>query len=50
MTALRKGVNPDSTSYVSKPPTTSTTRRAGPIDVKTYGGTSGGSINLRRRR
>jgi penicillin-binding protein 1A len=45
MTALRRGVDPNSTYYVSKPldfddPTW------GPIKVKTYDGTYGGSMNL----
>jgi penicillin-binding protein 1A len=45
MTALRKGVNPRTTSYVSKPlkfndPTW------GPIDVQTYGHDYSGSISL----
>jgi penicillin-binding protein 1A len=45
MTALRRGVDPNSTSYVSKPldfddPTW------GPIKVKTYDNTYGGSMNL----
>jgi penicillin-binding protein 1A len=47
MTALRRGVDPNSTYYVSKPldfddPTW------GPIKVKTYDGTYGGSMNLVR--
>ncbi len=47
MAAVRKGVNPESTSYVSKPlnfvdPT------YGPIEVKTYDDTYGGSKNLVR--
>ena len=50
MTALREGVNPSSTSYVSRgsmelddPPCGSP---ASPWKVKTYSGTGGGSINL----
>ncbi len=47
MAAVRKGINPETTSYVSKPldfedPT------YGPIEVKTYDGTYGGSKNLVR--
>ena len=47
MAAVRKGVNPETTNYVSKPlnfvdPT------YGKIDVKTYDGTYGGSKNLVR--
>jgi penicillin-binding protein 1A len=47
MTALRKGVDPDRTSYVSKPlkfndPTW------GPIDVQTYDHSYGGSMSLTR--
>ena len=35
-----QGRRPDTTHYISKSPTSSTTRTWGPIDVKTYGGTS----------
>ena len=47
MAAVRKGINPETTTYVSKPlkfedPV------YGPIDVKTYDGTYGGSKNLIR--
>jgi penicillin-binding protein 1A len=47
MTALKRGIDPDSTSYVSKPlkfkdPVW------GDIDVKTYDGTYSGSISLTR--
>jgi penicillin-binding protein 1A len=45
MTALRKGVNPRSTSYVSKP-LKFNDPAWGPIDVQTYGHDYSGSINL----
>src|SRR3954468_8440158 len=45
MTALRRGVDPNSTYYVSKPPDFDAPQW-GAIKVKTYGGTYSGSINL----
>lgn len=47
MAAVRRGVNPESTSYVSKP-IHITNSPWGNIDVKTYGGTYSGSMNLVR--
>jgi penicillin-binding protein 1A len=47
MTALRRGVDPNSTYYVSKP-LDFTDPSYGPIKVKTYDGTYGGSMNLVR--
>ena len=46
MTALRNGVNPNSTRYTSVSPTVIDDPRYGHIDVKTYGGTSGGNMSL----
>jgi penicillin-binding protein 1A len=47
MTALRNGVNPSSTRYTSVSPTRINDPRYGPpFEVKTYGGTSGGNMNL----
>jgi penicillin-binding protein 1A len=48
MTALRMGVNPDSTSYVSKSPTIIDDPAYGHIDIKTYGGVGAGTLTLRR--
>ena len=49
MTALREGVNPNSTSYVSRSPTKIDSPACGaPFEIKTYGGDSGGSMNLHR--
>src|SRR3954462_2002767 len=45
MTALRKGVDPDSTSYVSKP-LKFNDPQWGPIDVQTYSHSYSGTINL----
>ncbi|MEO8688883.1 MAG: transglycosylase domain-containing protein [Solirubrobacteraceae bacterium] len=45
MTALRKGVDPRTTTYVSKP-LKFTDPTWGPIDVQTYGHDYSGSINL----
>ena len=45
MTALRKGVDPRSTSYVSKP-LKFNDPAWGPIETKTYDGTYGGSMSL----
>src|SRR5215203_945955 len=47
MTALRKGVDPKSTSYVSKP-LKFNDPAWGPIETKTYDGTYGGSMSLER--
>jgi penicillin-binding protein 1A len=46
MTALRLGVNPDSTHYVSVSPITFNDPPCGPWTVKTYGGTSGGDETI----
>jgi penicillin-binding protein 1A len=47
MTALRNGVNPSSTYYTSVSPTRINDPRYGaPFEIKTYGGTSGGTMNL----
>jgi penicillin-binding protein 1A len=47
MTALRNGVNPNSTSYTSRSPTRINDPKYGPpFEIKTYGGTSGGTMNL----
>jgi penicillin-binding protein 1A len=46
MTALRKGVDPDSTSYVSKP-LKFTDPQWGPIETKTYDNSYRGSMSLR---
>jgi penicillin-binding protein 1A len=46
MTALRRGVNPNSTRYTSVSPTIIDDPVYGDIEVKTYGGTSGGNMNL----
>ena len=47
MTALRNGVNPHSTRYTSVSPTRINDPKYGPpFEVKTYGGTSGGNMNL----
>jgi penicillin-binding protein 1A len=46
MAALRRGVDPDSTYYVSKP-LDFTDPTWGPIKVKTYDGSYGGAMNLR---
>ena len=51
MAAVRAGVVPESTTYVSKPLNITTgpyADAANPIKVKTYGGTYGGSMNLVR--
>jgi penicillin-binding protein 1A len=49
MTALRQGVNPDSTTYVSRSPTRVDDPRCGtPVELKTYSGSSGGAMNLVR--
>jgi penicillin-binding protein 1A len=47
MTALRNGVNPNTTRYTSVSPTRINDPRFGPpFEVKTYGGTSGGNMTL----
>ena len=48
MTALRRGVDPDSTHYTSVSPTILDDPLYGHIDVKTYGGTSAGTLSLRQ--
>ena len=49
MTALRRGVNPNTTRYTSVSPTHIDGPSYGHIDIKTYGGTSGGNMNLVQR-
>jgi penicillin-binding protein 1A len=47
MTALRRGVNPNSTRYTSVSPTRINDPKYGaPFEIKTYGGTSGGNMSL----
>jgi penicillin-binding protein 1A len=47
MTALRNGVDPNRTRYTSVSPTRINDPRYGPpFEIKTYGGTSGGNMNL----
>jgi penicillin-binding protein 1A len=47
MTALRNGVNPNSTRYTSVSPTRINDPRFGPpFEIKTYGGVSGGNMTL----
>ena len=48
MTALRRGVDPDSTHYISRSPTIIDDPLYGHIDVKTYGGTGAGNLSLRQ--
>jgi penicillin-binding protein 1A len=49
MTALREGVDPDSTSYVSRSPTKIDSPACGaPFEIKTYSAKGGGSMTLRR--
>jgi penicillin-binding protein 1A len=49
MTALRQGVDPDRTSYTSVSPTRIDDPVCGPpFEIKTYGGTGGGRMSLRR--
>src|SRR5215207_1485758 len=48
MTALRRGVDPDSTHYVSKSPTYVDDPVYGKFDIKTYSGTGAGSLSLRQ--
>jgi penicillin-binding protein 1A len=47
MAALKRGVSPESTSYVSKP-LKFNDAKYGPIETKTYDNTYGGSMNLVR--
>jgi penicillin-binding protein 1A len=47
MTALREGVNPDSTYYDSQSPTHIDAPQCGaPFDIKTYGGKGAGTLSL----
>jgi penicillin-binding protein 1A len=46
MTALRLGVNPETTRYTSRSPTKFDDPKYGPIDVSTYSNASGGNMNL----
>jgi penicillin-binding protein 1A len=48
MTALRKGVDPDATHYVSRSPTIIDDPVYGRVDVKTYGGVGAGNLSLRQ--
>jgi len=48
MTALRKGVDPDATHYVSRSPTIIDDPLYGHVDVKTYGGVGAGNLSLRQ--
>src|SRR5215211_1786869 len=48
MTALRRGVNPDSTHYVSKSPTYVDDPVYGKFDIRTYGGVGAGNLSLRQ--
>jgi penicillin-binding protein 1A len=49
MTALREGVNPDTTHYVSRSPTHIDAPQCGaPFDIKTYGGRGAGDLTLHR--
>ena len=48
MTALRMGVDPDRTSYTSVSPTVLDDPAYGHIDIKTYSGSGGGTMTLRR--
>jgi penicillin-binding protein 1A len=48
MTALRRGVDPDSTSYTSVSPTRVNDPVYGQFEIKTYGGKGGGTMSLRR--
>ena len=51
MTALREGVNPNIDAlHVGSPIEFDDPPCGAPIDVKTYGGTSGGNMNLRPAR
>jgi penicillin-binding protein 1A len=46
MTALRRGVNPNATYYISRSPTLIDDPRWGKIKVETYGGKGAGRLNL----
>jgi penicillin-binding protein 1A len=48
LTALREGVNPDSTTYTSRSPIEFKDPPCAPWEVKTYGGKGAGSMNLVR--
>jgi penicillin-binding protein 1A len=48
MAALRRGVDPDSTSYVSKSPTYIDDPVYGKFDISTYSNRGGGTMSLRR--
>jgi penicillin-binding protein 1A len=48
LTALREGVNPNSTTYTSRSPIEFTDPPCAPWEVKTYGGKGAGSMNLVR--
>jgi penicillin-binding protein 1A len=48
MTALRRGVDPDSTHYVSKSPTYVNDPIYGKFDIRTYGGVGAGNLSLRQ--
>jgi penicillin-binding protein 1A len=48
MTALRRGVDPDSTHYVSKSPTFVDDPVYGKFEIKTYGGVGAGNLSLRQ--
>src|SRR5215216_1911799 len=48
MTALRRGVDPDATHYVSKSPTYVDDPIYGKFDIRTYGGVGAGNLSLRQ--
>jgi penicillin-binding protein 1A len=48
MTALRRGVDPDATHYVSKSPTYIDDPAYGKFEIETYSNRGGGSMSLRR--
>ena len=48
MTALRMGVDPDATHYTSVSPTLVNDPQYGQFEIRTYGGTSGGTMSLRQ--
>src|ERR687895_1212511 len=48
MTALRRGVDPDGTHYVSKSPTYIDDPAYGKFEIKTYSGSGLGSVSLRQ--
>jgi penicillin-binding protein 1A len=48
VTALRRGVDPDAVSYVSKSPTFVDDPRYGKFEIKTYSGRGAGALTLRR--